>query len=46
MSEFCNPDSFKVICAKSLDEYEEYTLRQLFPNTNYIASNEGYGFKK
>ena len=46
MSEFCKPDSFKIICAKSLDEYEEYTLRQLMPNTNYIAGGEGYGFKK
>ena len=45
MSEFCHPDNFKIICAKSLDEYEEYSLRQLIPGANFIAGNEGYGFK-
>ena len=46
MTEFCDPDKFKIICAKSLDEYEEYSLRDLIPNINYIKGKEGYGFKK
>ena len=45
MSEFCDPDKFKIICAKSTDEYEEYSLRELLPNVNYVAVNDGYGFK-
>jgi len=45
MSEFCDPDNFKIICAKSTDEYEEFSLRELIPNVNYVATNEGYGFK-
>ena len=27
MSEFCKPDEFKIICAKSVNEYHEFTLR-------------------
>ena len=46
MSEFCDPDEFKIICAKSETEYEEYSLRQLLPNCNFIVSNDGYGYKK
>ena len=46
MSEFCDPDEFKIICAKSVSEYEEYSLRDLLPNCNYIAANDGYGYKK
>ena len=46
MSEFCDPDSFTIICAKSIDDYKEYTLRDLLPETNFIANNEGYGFKQ
>ncbi len=45
MSEFCDPDKFIIICAKSETEYEEYTLRQMIPNANYICTNEGYGYK-
>lgn len=45
MSEFCDPDEFKIICAKSIDEYEEYSLRQMLPECNYISANSGYGFK-
>ena len=45
MTEFCNPDEFKIICAKSIDEYEEYSLRQMIPECNYVADNSGYGFK-
>lgn len=35
MLEFCNPDSFAVIAAKSTEEYEVRTLRSLMP--------EGFG---
>jgi cytidine deaminase len=46
MSEFCRPDEFKVICAKSVDEYHEYTLRQMLPECNFIVEqDDGYGFK-
>ena len=31
MREFCNPDSFCIILAKSVEEYREYTLAQLLP---------------
>lgn len=45
MSEFCDPDEFKIICAKSKEEYEEYSLRDLIPNVNFIVGKDGYGFK-
>lgn len=32
MMEFCDPESFLVITAKSEQEYEERTLRQLLPD--------------
>ena len=35
MMEFCNPKEFQIIVAKSVEEYKEYTLEQLFP--------EGFG---
>lgn len=35
MMEFCNPDSFKVIVAKSVEDYKLYTLKELLP--------EGFG---
>ena len=31
MMEFCDPKEFKVILAKSEDDYTEYTLEQLLP---------------
>ena len=31
--EFCNPDSFCIILAKSAEEYREYTLAQLLPES-------------
>ena len=31
MMEFCNPDKFKVIITKSIDEYRSYTLREILP---------------
>ena len=33
MSEFCEADSFLVILAKSVEEYEVYTLSELFPKS-------------
>ncbi|MCR4690803.1 MAG: cytidine deaminase [Lachnospiraceae bacterium] len=33
MREFCDPGSFQVIVAKSIDEYESYTLEQLLPKS-------------
>ena len=31
MMEFCNPDVFKVVVTKSVDEYMTYSLRELLP---------------
>lgn len=31
MAEFCRPEEFKIILAKSQDEYRVYTLKELFP---------------
>ncbi|MBQ5933856.1 MAG: cytidine deaminase [Lachnospiraceae bacterium] len=33
MAEFCNKDSFLIILAKSVSEYEVYTLSELFPKS-------------
>lgn len=46
MTEFCDPDNFKIICAKGVDEFDEYSLRDMIPNTNFVQTNQGYGFKK
>jgi len=35
MMEFCNPETFQVILAKSEEEYKTYTLKELLP--------EGFG---
>ena len=35
MMEFCNPETFRIYVAKSLEEYKEFTLEQLLP--------EGFG---
>lgn len=44
MTEFCEPDSFTIICAKSENEYHEFTLREMIPECNYVKINDGYGF--
>ncbi|MDD3337988.1 MAG: cytidine deaminase [Lachnospiraceae bacterium] len=31
MMEFCQPDEFQIILARSVEEYEIYTLEELFP---------------
>lgn len=33
MREFCDKDTFRVIVAKSAEDYEEYTLEQLLPRS-------------
>ena len=45
MTEFCDPDEFKIICAKSENDYKEYSLRDLIPNVNFIVSKEGHGYR-
>jgi len=32
MMEFCDPKEFRILTAKSEDEYTSYTLRELLPN--------------
>jgi len=31
MREFCNPQDFKVILARGLEDYKVFTLEELFP---------------
>lgn len=31
MAEFCDPDAFEIICARSEEEYKTYTLAELLP---------------
>ena len=45
MTEFCKPDEFVVVCARSVDDYQEFTLRQMIPECNYIVDDDGYGLK-
>ncbi|MCR5271913.1 MAG: cytidine deaminase [Lachnospiraceae bacterium] len=33
MTEFCEPDKFKIILAKSVDEYKIYSLAELMPES-------------
>ncbi|MCR5002696.1 MAG: cytidine deaminase [Lachnospiraceae bacterium] len=33
MREFCIPETFKVIVARSVTDYKEYTLKELFPDS-------------
>ncbi len=33
LREFADPETFKVYVARSLDDYEEYTLEELFPKS-------------
>ena len=32
MAEFCDPDTFEIICAKSTEEYKVFTLEELLPH--------------
>ena len=45
MSEFCDPDTFMVINAKSEDDYKVFTLRQMLPEAGFVAADKGYGFR-
>lgn len=45
MAEFCNPDDFKVIVAKSENDYKQMPLRELIPGVSFIKDNSEYGFK-
>ena len=45
MTEFCKPDEFVIVCARSVEDYQEFTLRQMIPECNYIVDDDGYGFK-
>lgn len=45
MSEFCDPDNFTVIVGKDEQNYKVNPLRTLLPEVNFVASDEGYGFK-
>lgn len=31
MAEFCDPESFRIILARSLQDYQSYTLKELLP---------------
>lgn len=33
LREFCNPNDFKIILAKSVSEFKEYTLEELLPES-------------
>lgn len=33
MREFCNPSAFRILVAKSAEDYREYTLEQLLPDS-------------
>lgn len=33
MAEFCHPEFFRIICAKSENDYAVYTLRELLPES-------------
>lgn len=41
MREFCDPNEFKIILAKSPEEYQEYTLEELLP-LGFGPENLGY----
>ena len=45
MVEFCDPDSFRVITAKTPTDYKDYSLREMIPESNFIVSEDSYGFK-
>jgi len=45
MSEFCNADKFDVIIGKTENDYRVHPLRELIPEVNFVAMNDGYGFK-
>lgn len=44
MMEFCEPDKFKIILAKSYEDYKEYTLEELLPLGFKLSFNQGFIF--
>ena len=42
MMEFCDPDKFKIICAKSYDDYNEFTLREIMPHSKHLNVVDNY----
>lgn len=40
MAEFCNPDAFQIIVAKSITEYKIFTLKELLPEAFGLANLE------
>jgi len=46
MSEFCDPDEFKIINGISEQHYQVYTLREMLPHAGYVkgGNNEGNSF--
>ena len=45
MSEFCDPDNFRVLCSKSETEYEDRALREMLPEVGFVVDNSSYGYK-
>ena len=45
MMEFCEPDKFKIILAKSYEDYKEYTLEELLPLGFKLSFNQGFIFE-
>lgn len=45
MCEFCDPDEFKIIVGITPDDYKEFTLRQMIPESNFLIGNDDYGYK-
>ena len=45
MAEFCDPDKFRVISAKSPTNYIDYSLREMLPEVGFVVDNSSYGYK-
>lgn len=45
MTEFCDPDKFRVISAKSTEDYIDRSLREMIPETNFVVNKNGYGYR-
>lgn len=45
MAEFCKPDTFRVINAKTPTDFKVFTLRQLLPEGGFVSASDGNFFK-
>ena len=45
MAEFCDPDKFRVISAKSPTDYIDYSLREMLPEVGFVVDSSSYGYK-